>query len=163
MLAKKVERLVYYPAGFIIVGLFLYQQYPDTLPFFGETDVEKMYSVFFLYYFGYIYGTLSLIIKATDFHSLLLIVGVILGKLFIAQFLAPYAFILLIIEIISLFIIAIMKLKRKKELKPIEQAELAIGLNESTELSPSQKKLILDEVERILMKNKIKELQESKY
>ena len=75
----------------------------------------------------------------------------------------PYAFILLIIEIISLFIIAIMKLKRKKELKPIEQAELAIGLNESTELSPSQKKLILDEVERILMKNKIKELQESKY
>lgn len=56
-----------------------------------------------------------------------------------------------------------MKLKRKKELKPIEQAELAIGLNESTELSPSQKKLILDEVERILMKNKIKELQESKY
>lgn len=135
MLPRKTERLIYYPVGFIIVGIILSKKYPEMIyyvPPFADISIYIVL-VFMLYFTGYVYGNISLLIRVRDFKSLLLNVTIFIGKLYLSIYLIPYAMIFIVIELISIPIIAKFKNRKwKDEIKKLSANEFETNIPSTT-------------------------------
>lgn len=121
LLPKKAKRFIVYPIMFIGIGLFLNEKYPEILQYFptfkGIPDIVAI-SVF-LYFVGYVYGTLSLIIPVHEIKSLLVMAVFFVLKMMLVIYLYTFAIYFYVFELSVMGIKVILK-QKKVELPSIK-------------------------------------------
>lgn len=101
--------------------VMLFQEYVDGK--FGVPLPKIVFVELILYFTGYIYGTLSIIVKAREFRGLIMI-ALFVGKLIMTFTFFKYGLILMLIELISLPFYFLIRKKYKRKNKNKQQKEM---------------------------------------
>ena len=149
-----MNRLVFFPLIFTFIWSIIFMKYPDIFIIEVAKDglryipfhiSETIYFVGFGYVFGYIYSTISIVIKLRTFRGILFVVLAFLKIFFSIVVTVSFGYFLLIIEI-ALLPVILLALKRRK----IKKEELQL------EKTKSDKEELINEIKKIMKENNIK-------